>query len=192
MERVWRGESPLRLELFGGKKHRRPYYTFIGTDSVELLKVRKERWKAWIRREPLPEELVFLSKRRKPLTPIWVNRVFKETVVRLANQGLVSRSNPASWHSHSLRHSFKTQGKCARMPSDFVELWMGHDGGIRRVYDDRDQVHAEDLRTLRNLLSDSERPSRHLGNSPVVGCHKDGLAGSKVVSSQDAQYHFRD
>jgi integrase len=145
VEGAWRGERPLRLDLFGRKKHRKPYHTFLGRDSVELLKVWKEKWKSWTGREPMPEELIFLSKRGKPLTPKCVNSNFKETAMRLARQGLVSRSDPASWHSHALRHSFKTQGEHARVPSDLVELWMGHDGGIRRVYDNRDQVHMEDF-----------------------------------------------
>ena len=34
VEGIWKGESPLRLELFGRKKHRRPYHTFIEMDSI--------------------------------------------------------------------------------------------------------------------------------------------------------------
>lgn len=44
VEEIWKGEQPLRIELFGRKSHRRGYHTFLGRDSVELLKVWLERW----------------------------------------------------------------------------------------------------------------------------------------------------
>jgi integrase len=116
-EGAWKGEEPLRIELFGRKMHRRPYHSFVGRDSIELVKVWKERWKEWIHREPLPEELVFLSKRKKPLRADWVNHTLKQTARKLADQGLIKARDLRAWHSHSLRHSFRTQAGHAGVPS---------------------------------------------------------------------------
>jgi len=142
-------EAPLKLTFYGRKRHKKGYFTFLGGDAVEHLKLWREKWEELMERPPAPEDLVFVGKPRNGRTGgmngEWLNALFRGTALKLARQGLVENGEKRSWHSHMLRHSFKSEGEHAGVPSDFVEFWMGHDGGIKRVYDERDEVHAEDF-----------------------------------------------
>ena len=74
-----RNEYPLQLKFFGRKKHKRPYYTFIGQNSIEHLKIWREKWIELIGRDPTPDNLVFLSKRKSALAYSWLNAQFRGT-----------------------------------------------------------------------------------------------------------------
>lgn len=69
----------------------------------------------------------------------------KKTAMRLMKEGLIDRYDPASWHSHAFRASFKTTAEHVGIDSSIVEFWMGHDQGIEAVYNYRDQVHESDF-----------------------------------------------
>lgn len=135
----------VKLEFVGRKRHRRPYFTFLGRDSVEALRLWRGRWAELIGREPGAEDLVFLGKYKAPLDRAWLNVSLKRMASRLSAQGLITNGLPRSWHSHYLRHSFKTEAEHAGVKSGFVEFWMGHTEGISWVYDNRDQVHGQDF-----------------------------------------------
>jgi len=49
------------------------------------------------------------------------------------------------FHPHALRSLFKTEASHLGIPEEISEFWMGHAGGIRRVYDARDVTHIEDF-----------------------------------------------
>jgi integrase len=135
----------VKLEFVGRKRHRRAYFTFLGRDSVEALRLWRARWAELIGREPEPEDLVFLGKFKRPLDRAWLNVSLKRMATRLSAQGLIANGHARSWHTHYLRHSFKTEAEHAGVKSGFVEYWMGHTEGISWVYDNRDQVHSQDF-----------------------------------------------
>ncbi|MDG6916743.1 MAG: site-specific integrase [Nitrososphaerota archaeon] len=135
----------IKLEFVGRKRHRRAYFTFLGRDSVEALRLWRGRWTELIGREPGPEDLVFLGKYKAPLDRAWLNVSLKRMASRLSAQGLIANGHPGSWHTHYLRHSFKTEAEHSGVKSGFVEYWMGHTEGISWVYDNRDQVHGQDF-----------------------------------------------
>lgn len=135
----------VKLEFVGRKRHRRAYFTFLGRDSVEALRLWRARWAELIGREPGPEDLVFLGKFKSSLDPAWLNVSLKRMATRLSAQGLITNGHAKSWHTHYLRHSFKTEAEHAEVKSGFAEFWMGHTEGISWVYDNRDQVHSGDF-----------------------------------------------
>ncbi|MDG6909310.1 MAG: tyrosine-type recombinase/integrase [Nitrososphaerota archaeon] len=124
--------APSMVEIFGRKGHRRPYSTFLGRDSVEGLKAWRTQWGRMNRREPEPSDLIFIGKGGKPMDEIWLNIRFRGTALALAAGGAVKTANPRSWHSHALRHSFKTEAEHLKVKSSVIEYWMGHTGGSRR------------------------------------------------------------
>ena len=138
-------QRALRLDFVGRKRHRRPYYTFVGRESVEHLKLWREKWVDFMKRSPGPGDLIFVGKKQAPISYLWLAQRFRETAVRLANQGLLKNGAPESWHSHALRHSFKTEAGHAGATREVVEFFMGHVGGVQWVYDHCGEVHVEDF-----------------------------------------------
>ncbi len=146
-EGLRRADHPLKLSFLGRKNHKKPWYTFLGRDSIEHLRLLRQRWAEEMAREPLPSDLVFAGKLQgSGVDPKWLNQQMRKIALRMHAQGMVENGEPSSWRSHMLRHSFKTEAEHCGVKSAFVEEMMGHEGGIAAVYDDRDQVHPEDLR----------------------------------------------
>ncbi|MDG6964194.1 MAG: hypothetical protein JRM74_00480 [Nitrososphaerota archaeon] len=114
---------PARVELVGRKRHRKPYFTYIGRESWEHL---------WSLRKGMPSYYA-------------VTDNLKVAVRRLAGAGQLKNGELASWHPHAFRHSFKTEAEHAETKSGVVEFFMGHIGGIQWVYNHRAEVHAEDF-----------------------------------------------
>jgi integrase len=145
LEGLARGDCPLKLEFFGRKRHRRGYHTYLGRDSVKHLGIWKAAWIETTGREPTQEDIIFLGKRQSGMDFGWLNDQLKRAATRLSKQGEVENADMRSWHTHMLRHSFKSEAEHAKVPSGIVEYMMGHNGGIGWVYDNRDQVHPEDF-----------------------------------------------
>ena len=137
--------SRVKLEFMGRKRHKRSYFTFLGRDSVEALRLWRGRWSEILGREPGPDDLVFLGKTKGGLDREWLNISLKRMALRLSSQGLIQNGHRESWHTHYLRHSFKTEGEHAKVSSGIIEFFMGHLEGISWCYDNRDQVHEQDF-----------------------------------------------
>jgi integrase len=135
----------MKLDFAGRKRHRRPYFTFGGRDSVLHLKIWRAKWAEDVGREPRAEDLIFLGKREVPMAPSWLNERFRLTALRLHKQGLVKNGSPGSWHVYALRHSFETEASHARVPSEIRDFLLGHLRGIQWVYNHRDQLYPEDV-----------------------------------------------
>jgi integrase len=147
-EGLQRGEHPLRVELYGRKRHRRTYHTYLGRDAIEHLKLEKTRWRSLNGREPSSEDFIFTGKRRLKETQLnyeWLNCSFRRVAMELYEKGLIKNGRSESWHSHNLRHSFRTEAAHAGVKSEVSEFFLGHVGGIVYVYNHRDEVHPEDL-----------------------------------------------
>jgi integrase len=114
---------PARVELVGRKRHRKPYFTFIGRESWE-----------------------HIGSLRKGMPSYYaVTDNLRVAVRRLSGAGQLKNGDLASWHPHAFRHSFKTEAEHAEAKSGVVEYFMGHVGGIQWVYNHRAEVHAEDF-----------------------------------------------
>jgi hypothetical protein len=101
---------------------------------------------------------VFISKRgTNAMDHVWLNDQMRKTALKLAKQGLVENGDPSSWHSHMLRHSFKSEGEHSGVNSKLAEFMMGHNSGISWVYDNRDTTHEQDFieayETMESYLS---------------------------------------
>lgn len=137
--------SLLRLDFVGRKRQKRPYFTFVGKDCINLLKIWRETWVRDMGKEPTPEDLVFYGRKYGPMSPGYLNSEFKETAMILHKQGLVSNGDPGAWHNYTLRHSYKSESEHAGARSGIVEYFMGHTAGISWVYNHRDELHPEDF-----------------------------------------------
>ena len=63
----------------------------------------------------------------------------------LARQGLICSKDARSWHSHALRHSFRTEASHAGLEPGMAEYFLGHTEGIRFIYDHTADLHPEDF-----------------------------------------------
>ena len=130
------GEYPLTLTLYGRKRHRRTYSTFLGRDSITHLKAVRSSG-----------ALVFPSVKNHDNTadPAWLNNCLKRAAARLEGEGLISHYPRESWHTHALRHSFETEASHAGVRAEIRDFFLGHITGIQWTYNHRDEIHPEDL-----------------------------------------------
>ena len=144
--RVGSLDSPrVKLEFPGRKRHKRPYFTFAGRDSVLHLKIIRAKWAEEKGREPGPDDLIFMGKTGVPMAQAWLNDRFKLAALRLFRQGVVKNGSAASWHVYALRHSFETEASHARVQSEIRDFFLGHLRGIQWVYNHRGELYPEDL-----------------------------------------------
>ena len=123
----------------------KPYYTFVGQDSLETLKEWRTRWVEKARREPTTTDFVLIGHGAKPADTATLREILKDTVASLAAGGLLKNPDPHSWGFHALRKAFRTECRHAKITSDFAEFWLGHDLGVKVVYDRADQLHEADF-----------------------------------------------
>jgi integrase len=146
-EGLERGERPLKLTFSGRKRMVRPYFTFVGSDSIDLLLQWRAKLEDGMKRRPGSEEFVMLGKNGRPMDYGWVWRVLKQKTKQLGAARLIKVLDPKSWHPHNFRKSFRTEAAHAGVPSDTVEFFMGHDRGVIAIYNRSDEVHEEDFLT---------------------------------------------
>jgi integrase len=125
---------PHRIDLFGRKMHRKPYFTYIGKDSIEHIAMLERKG-----------DFLFQGKFGATTSREWLNHRLQYSAAKLMEGGLIDKYPMRSWTTHRLRHSFKSEAEHAGIQSSIVEFWMGHNGGIEAAYDDRHQVHEEDF-----------------------------------------------
>lgn len=145
LARLDRGEYPLRLSFPGRKKHRRAYGTYLGHDSITILREWRSKWSVLQKRQPQAGDLVFMRGTGRGFDSRSLTTEFRRTALRLHGEGLIQNGNPNSWHSHALRHSFKTECNHAGIEDSTSEAWMGHLGGIEATYNHQREIHPEDL-----------------------------------------------
>jgi integrase len=146
LEGLDRGEHPLKLAFVGRKKHRRPYFTYIGRDSIEALKLLRTIWVEKMGRPPSPSDFVFIGQDGDPADMSGLNDRLKRTALLLSKSGQVQNADPRSWHNHSLRHSFETEGSHSGAKKEIRGFFMGHVSDIMWVYNASDEIHEGDLR----------------------------------------------
>ena len=117
------GAPPLKVELYGRKGHRKGYWTYMGSDSLEHLKVVGESGFSGY-------PTVLKSMHR--------------AAMRLGREGLLRNPDMASWHPHALRHSFSTECSHAGVKPEVREFFLGHVSGISWVYL-HPEIHEADI-----------------------------------------------
>jgi integrase len=145
LEGIETGSFLLRLDFRGRKKHGKSYYTFLGRNAIDYLRMWRGVWGEVMGRAPNPGDPVFLGKRGRYISATWLNYRFRNEALRMKRQGLISNGDPRSWHSHALRHCFRTEAAHAGVKPEISEFLLGHLGGIAYVYNHSDQLHPEDL-----------------------------------------------
>jgi integrase len=136
---------PMKLQFAGRKRHRRPYHTYGGQDSVHLLRAWRAQYETSTVRQPEPNELLFTGKTHTGADPELIGKHLRDTAKRLASQGMIKVADPRSWHTHALRNAFVTEANSAGVRSELVEFFAGHISGIKWLYDRRAGVHEEEL-----------------------------------------------
>lgn len=116
--------GPLKVELTGRKGHRKGYFTFIGNDSLEHLRL--------------------LGPRGMPGYAA-VRSNFRATARKLGQKGLLENPDLRSWTPHKLRHSFETEASHAGVKAKVRDYFQGHIEGIHWTYNHRDELHEGDL-----------------------------------------------
>lgn len=77
LEGMDQGEYPLKLEFYGRKRHRSPYHTYLGKNSVQHLTLWREKRNDFTGRDPSPDDLVFVGKRGTGASMEWLNQQLK-------------------------------------------------------------------------------------------------------------------
>jgi hypothetical protein len=102
-EKLEKGECPMLLQFGGRKSHRRPYATYLGRDSVEHLKMWRQKWAEMTGHDPAGKELIFVGKRQTGTDAWWLDHEMKRTAIRLFKESLVQNGERSSWHTHAER-----------------------------------------------------------------------------------------
>lgn len=129
-----KGDCPVRIDLFGRKRHRKSYATFIGRDSIDHIKTLGRT-----------AEHVFVAKGGGYMNDTWLNRQLQVTASKLSRERIIDEYPLGSWHTHALRHSFETEASHAKVPAEIRDFFLGHVQGIQFLYNHRDELHPEDL-----------------------------------------------
>ncbi|MGD0330915.1 MAG: tyrosine-type recombinase/integrase [Nitrososphaeria archaeon] len=145
VENIDSGECPLKINLYGRKRHRKTYFSFVGKDSIEHLKMWRGKWPDLMGRNANPEDLIFVGKQKASLSYTWLELLVRRTASSLAGQCIIKNGNIGSWHPHALRHSFETEASHAGVKSEIRDYFLGHITGIQWTYNHRDEIHPEDL-----------------------------------------------
>jgi integrase len=130
-EAIETGKEPFKLNLVRPKTDQE-YYTFIGKDAINALKVyvadQRARGVEWT-----PESPLFTKERRgtdERITPNLIQNMMKE-LAQLA--GFVDHKNNGKDFNilgpHALRESFSTIMLNANVPKPIVDFWLGHSIG---------------------------------------------------------------
>lgn len=179
-----KGEYPLKLAFYGRKNHAKPYHSYLGRDSIDLLKIWRENWVEYVGREPAPEDYVLVGKslhesgqiaKLRTLDDHNLNNSMKRAAIKLFKQGLVKNGQPRAWHSHALRHSFETQASHARVSNEIRNFFEGHSNGITAIYNHRAEIFESDL------------ASEYLKIEPLVSLNPDRVTLQAEFGSREKQ-----
>jgi integrase len=149
------GTYPIKVALPGRKmaRNKRPYYTFLGRDAVNALKL-------YMKHRPEGCPAIFVNQKGTPisekiLAQYWL-RALKKLGLVTEGQGKSIRygKNP-----HELRDVFRTRWHKSGADSLCAEFFMGHEIdplGYNKAMDDEDYTRKEHRKAERwlNVLSD--------------------------------------
>jgi len=150
-EGLEKNQLPLKVPLRNDRG--REYFTYLGEDAVNLLKLYLQHRSTLTGRPVKLEDYIFVpeqkdAKQRGPVKRDFIQRQILRTVLRSgfsnrnSHKDLTWRQN---YHTHAFRHVFRTECAHAGIPNEIAEFWMGHDRGVEYIYNHRDKFHEEDF-----------------------------------------------
>ncbi len=154
-----RGDMPVRVELPGRKKLKnvKPYYTFLGGDAVDALKV----W--FLERPSEAGSRVFVTQFGWPLSYSAMQMYWEK---KLSDLGLITRlhnndsGNRYGKNLHEIRDLFKTRWRVSGVDIELGDYFMGHDidslgyDKSPRDYPDYYRERYRDAMSWLNVLSE--------------------------------------
>ena len=120
------GRHPLRIDLPGRKRNKnvKPFYTFLGRDAVDSLKI-------WLRKRPRVDHgSIFVTQFGTPLSESSLRRYW---LLRLERLGLIerrgdgNRGNRYGKNLHEMRDVFRSRWRPSGCDIEIAEFFMGHD-----------------------------------------------------------------
>ena len=124
-----KNENPLKLELFRTKTGIE-YYTFLGKDAVESIRVYLADMKSRGRRFRHDTPLFLKERGPQGLTPNLVQNMMKTVALK---SGLIDEENNGKAFNplgpHALRESFGSIMINSGVPDTIVDFWLGHTMG---------------------------------------------------------------
>ena len=150
-EGLEKDRMPLKVPL--RNDNGREYFTYLGEDAVNLLKLYLQHRASLTGRQIKQDEYIFIPEQKEtrklePLKRDFIQRQILRTVLRSgfsnrnSHKDLTWRQN---YHTHAFRHIFRTECAHAGIPNEIAEFWMGHDRGVEYIYNHRDKFHEEDF-----------------------------------------------
>jgi len=160
-DQIQRGVHPVRIDLPGRKqgRNRRPYYTFIGRDAVDALKV-------WLRLRPRGTDDIFVNQLGRPLSDHGVRTYWTKHLKRLGIIEKPDDAGPSTRYGknlHELRDLFRTRWQMSGAAPAVAEFMMGHvvdPLGYNKFWRDPDYVADEYLKAEPWLNVVSEEPEK--------------------------------
>ena len=152
-EGLAKNEHPLKLDLLR-QKSGTEFFTFIGKDAIEALKVCIADMKARGVQFTKDTALFLKERGKEQLTPNLVQNMMQEVALR---SGLVDKGNNGNFFNplgpHALRESFGSIMINSGVPDTIVDFWLGHSIGemseayksiqfesVKRMYLEREQL----------------------------------------------------
>jgi hypothetical protein len=137
------GANRIRVDFDERKRNNFQYFTFIGADGCQELRVWLKTREQWLREIGRSSDAVFITRKGTVLTRQKFECIFYQKICRL---GL--HKNAFSFRSHMFRRMFKTESSPPErgINSDYVEFMMGHRGGVHSVggpYDRTPELYAD-------------------------------------------------
>ncbi|MFB0543230.1 MAG: hypothetical protein ACETVR_00465 [Candidatus Bathyarchaeia archaeon] len=163
------GTHPIKVELPGRKKqkHKRPYYTLLGKDSVDAIN-------SWVSHRPKEAEAIFTDQYGNPLSKhgmrtYWKRHLQKIGLIRLTRNG--ESSTRYGRNLHELRDLFRSQWEKSPAKVSIAEFMMGHQVDpleYNKAFRDESWVRREYLNAepLLNIMS-SATPYGHVDEDEV-------------------------
>lgn len=136
------GANRLRVDFDERKRNNFQYFTFIGADGCQELRVWLKTRMEWLNEAKKSSDAIFITRKGSVLTRQKFECIFYQKTCRL---GLHKRA--FLFRSHMFRRMFKTESSPPErgINSDYVEFMMGHRGGIHSVggpYDRTPELYA--------------------------------------------------
>jgi integrase len=168
------GAERIRIDFDERKGNGFSYFTFIGNDGVQQLRVWLNERERWIKNfnlklSPKAQKAIFISRTGKPITEAQFQRNFTS---QLYTKGI--KTKPYEVVTHQLRKIFKTEASPPErnINREIIEFMLGHKGDIGSsggTYDQSPQIYQkmvekeyQKLEPFLNLFSESiEQPGEN-------------------------------
>ncbi|MCW3991185.1 MAG: site-specific integrase [Candidatus Bathyarchaeota archaeon] len=160
-DRLRRGLHPVRVDLPGRKqrRNRSPFYTFLGRDAVDALKV-------WLRVRLGDAEAIFINQFGAPLDEHSLRMYWTDHLKRLGIVEQPPDAGPSTRYGknpHELRDLFRTRWQKSGAAAEAAEFFMGHvidPNEYNKAFRDEDYAAGEYLKAEPWLNILSEDPEK--------------------------------